>query len=62
MKIKGYITINDIVKDTGLTRQAVYHWIKRGWLPAKKISPKLWLIKTEDYFDNVPAYKRKGKI
>jgi len=56
-KAEQYVTVSEFIELTGLHRNTVYKWIRRGLLPAKRLySTGRYYI---SYLD-VPAFIRKG--
>lgn len=45
---RPFMSINDIVEITGVSRQTVHNWIKSGKLPVVRIKRKI-LIKQKDF-------------
>ena len=47
--LKDYWTLQEIAEREGVDRRTVWHWVRKGWLKATKVSSHYYLVTPADY-------------
>ena len=60
------LTVQQVAREFGVTRQAVMHWITKGYLTARRPSTPegirtYWLVSRSAVIGFVPPRRRKGQ-